>query len=35
VDQLRTSARLDDFIPLLVHRHARETLIDVELHRAA
>jgi hypothetical protein len=35
VDQLRASARIDDFIPLLVHRHAREALIDAELHRAA
>jgi len=38
LEQLRTTARFDDFLPLLVHRHSREILVavrDAELHRSA
>jgi hypothetical protein len=38
LEQLRTTARFEDFLPLLVHRHSREILVaarDAELHQSA
>jgi hypothetical protein len=38
LEQLRTTARLDEFLPLLVYRETREILIearDAELHQSA